>query len=47
MAVHLLTMLNVMGGLLREHGHKTPVSWILVGIAALVGIGVRVYRSRR
>jgi membrane protein DedA with SNARE-associated domain len=37
----------VMGGVLREHGHKSWVAWAIVGVAVVVGMLGRFYRGRR
>jgi hypothetical protein len=35
----------VLGGVLREGGHKTWVAWAIVGVAVIVGIAMRIYRG--
>jgi membrane protein DedA with SNARE-associated domain len=43
----VLPMLVAMGGVLREHGHKTWIAWAIVGVAVVVGMLGRFYRGRR
>ena len=40
-------VLEIMGGVLREGGHKTWIAWAIVGVGVVVGIALRIYRSRR
>jgi hypothetical protein len=37
----------VLGGLLREHGHKTPLNWILTGVFVVLVVGWRIIRAAR
>jgi hypothetical protein len=46
-AVLLLLLQPVVAGVLREHGHKTPLAWILSGILMLILLAVRFWRLRR
>ncbi|HEY4452336.1 MAG TPA: hypothetical protein VGN13_12175 [Solirubrobacteraceae bacterium] len=39
-------LLLILAGLLREHGHKTTLNWIITGVVVLLGIGYRLYRRR-
>lgn len=47
MLLHFMPMLTVMGGVLREHGHKTWIAWAIVGVAVVIGMLGRFYRRRR
>jgi hypothetical protein len=42
-----LAVLEIAAVTLREHGHKTPFSWILTGVIVVLVISYRLYRARR